>query len=91
MGKYEIAKQVEQEDTLNTIECLGYDTSRLSNDELEVINDELQNALANDDDYEIMFSAKLTTDDVKAMNGCFFSAMWEEMGIECYNLEIEKE
>lgn len=45
----------------------------------------------NDDDYEITFSAKLTTDDVKAMNGCFFSAMWEEMGIECYNLEIEKE
>ena len=51
MNKYEIAKQVEQEDTLNAIECLGYDTSRLSNDELEVINDELQNALANDDVY----------------------------------------
>ena len=33
MNKYEIAKKVEQEDTLNATECLGYDTSRLSNDE----------------------------------------------------------
>ena len=55
MDKYGIAKQVEQEDTLNAIECLGYDTSRLSNDELEVINDELQNALANDDDYNTIY------------------------------------
>lgn len=55
MDKYEIAKQVEQADTLNAIECLGYDTSRLSNDELEVINDELQNALANDDDYNTIY------------------------------------
>ena len=55
MNKYEIAKQVEQEDTLNAIKCLGYDTSRLSNDELEVINDELQNALANDDDYSTIY------------------------------------
>ena len=55
MNKYEIAKRVEQEDTLNAIECLGYDTSRLSNDELEVINDELQNALANVDDYNTIY------------------------------------
>ena len=41
--------------------------------------------------YKITFNAELTADDVRAMNGCFFSAMWEEMGIECYNLEIEKE
>lgn len=59
MNKYEIAKQVEQEDTLNAIKCLGYDTSRLSNDELEVINDELQNALANDDDYNIIYADAL--------------------------------
>lgn len=59
MDKYEIAKQVEQEDTLNTIECLGYDTSRLSNDELEVINDELQNALANDDVYNTIYTDAL--------------------------------
>lgn len=56
MDKYKIAKQVEQEDTLNAIECLGYDTSRLSNDELEVINDELQNALANDDVYNAIYN-----------------------------------
>ena len=55
MNKYEIAKQVEQEDTLNAIKCLGYDTTRLSNDELEVINDELQNALANDDNYSTIY------------------------------------
>ena len=56
MNKYEIAKQVEQEDTLNAIDCLGYDRSRLSNDELEVINDELQNALANDDVYNAIYN-----------------------------------
>lgn len=41
--------------------------------------------------YKITFNAKLTADDVRAMNKCFFDAMWEEMGIECYNLKIEKE
>lgn len=59
MDKYQIAKQVEQEDTLNAIECLGYDTSRLSNDELEVINDELQNTLANDDVYNAIYNDAL--------------------------------
>lgn len=59
MNKYEIAKQVEQEDTLNAIECLGYDTSRLSNDELEIINDELQNALANNDVYNAIYNDAL--------------------------------
>lgn len=59
MNKYEIAKKVEQEDTLNAIECLGYDTSRLSNDELEIINDELQNALANDDVYNAIYNDTL--------------------------------
>lgn len=59
MNKYEIAKQVEQEDTLNAIECLGYDTSRLSNDELEIINDELQDALANDDIYNTIYNEAL--------------------------------
>ncbi len=58
-NKYEIAKQVEQEDTLNAIECLGYDTSRLSNDELEIINDELQDALANDDVYNAIYNDAL--------------------------------
>ena len=52
MNKYEIAKKVEQEDTLNAIECLGYDTSRLS-------NDELQNALANDDVYNAIYNDAL--------------------------------
>ena len=56
MDKYEIAKQVEKEDILNAIDCLGYDTSCLSNDELEVINDELQNALANDDVYNAIYN-----------------------------------
>lgn len=41
--------------------------------------------------YKITFNAELTADDVKAMDGYFFSAMWGEMGIECHNLEIEKE
>lgn len=59
MNKYEIAKQVEQEDTLNAIECLGYDTSRLSNDELEIINGELQDALANDDVYNAIYDDAL--------------------------------
>ena len=59
MNKYEIAKQVEQEDTLNAIECLGYDTSRLSNDELAIINDELQDALANDDIYNTIYNEAL--------------------------------
>lgn len=59
MDKYQIAKQVEQEDTLNAIECLGYDTSRLSNDELEIINDELQNTLANDDVYNAIYNDAL--------------------------------
>ena len=59
MNKYEIAKQVEQEDTLNAIECLGYDTSRLSNDELGIINDELQNALANNDVYSAIYNDAL--------------------------------
>ena len=59
MNKYEIATKVEQEDTLNAIECLGYDTSRLSNDELEIINDELQNALANDDVYNAIYNDAL--------------------------------
>lgn len=59
MDKYKIAKQVEQEDTLNAIECLGYDISHLSNDELEVINDELQNALANDDVYNAIYNDAL--------------------------------
>lgn len=59
MNKYLIAKQVEQEDTLNAIECLGYDTSRLSNDELEVINSELQDALANDDMYNSIYNDAL--------------------------------
>lgn len=59
MNKYEIAKKVEQEDTLNAIECLGYDTSRLSNDELEVINSELQDALANDDMYNSIYNEAL--------------------------------
>lgn len=59
MNKYEIAKQVEQEDTLNAIECLEYDTSRLSNDELAIINDELQDALANDDIYNTIYNEAL--------------------------------
>lgn len=59
MNKYEIAKQVEQEDTLNAIECLGYDTSRLSNDELAIINDELQDALANADIYNTIYNEAL--------------------------------
>ena len=59
MNKYEIVKQVEQEDTLNVIECLGYDTSRLSNDELAVINDELQDALANNDTYNAIYNDAL--------------------------------
>ena len=59
MNKYEIAKQVEQEDTLNAIECLGYDTTRLSNDELELINDELQNALADNDVYNTIYTDAL--------------------------------
>lgn len=59
MNKYEIATQVEQEDTLNAIECLGYDTSRLSNDELAIINDELQDALANDDIYNTIYNEAL--------------------------------
>lgn len=59
MNKYEIAKKVEQEDTLNAIECLGYDTSRLSDDELEVINSELQDALANDDMYNSIYNDAL--------------------------------
>lgn len=59
MNKYEIAKQVEQENTLNAIECLGYDTSRLSNDELAIINDELQDALANDDTYNAIYNDAL--------------------------------
>ena len=59
MNKYEIEKKVEQEDNLNEIECLGYDTSRLSNDELEIINDELQNALANDDIYNAIYNDAL--------------------------------
>ena len=59
MNKYEIAKQVEQEDTLNAIACLGYDTSRLSNDELGIINDELQDALANDDTYNAIYNDAL--------------------------------
>ena len=59
MNKYLIAKQVEQEDILNAIECLGYDTSRLSNDELEVINSELQDALANDDMYNSIYNEAL--------------------------------
>lgn len=41
--------------------------------------------------YKITFNAELTADDIRAMNKCFFDAMWEEMGIECYNLKIEKE
>lgn len=57
--KYQIAKEVEQEDTLNAIECLGYDTRRLSNDELEVINSELQDALANDDMYNSIYNDAL--------------------------------
>lgn len=48
MNKYE-------EDTLNAIGYLGYDTSRLSNDELAIINDELQDALANDDTYNAIY------------------------------------
>lgn len=59
MNKYEIAKEVEQEDTLNAIECLGYDTSRLSNSELAIINDELQDALANDDIYNTIYNEAL--------------------------------
>ena len=59
MNKYEIATQVEQENTLNAIECLGYDTSRLSNDELGIINDELQNALANNDVYSAIYNDAL--------------------------------
>ena len=59
MDKYEIAKEVEKEDTLNAIDCLGYDTSCLSNDELEIINDELQNALANDDVYNAIYNEAL--------------------------------
>ena len=48
MNKYE-------EDTLNAIKYLGYDTSHLSNDELAIINDELQDALANDDTYNAIY------------------------------------
>lgn len=48
MNKYE-------EDTLNAIDYLGYDTSRLSSDELAIINDELQDALANDDIYNTIY------------------------------------
>ena len=59
MNKYEIAKQVEKEDILNAIDCLGYDTNCLSNDELEIINDELQNALANDDVYNAIYNDAL--------------------------------
>lgn len=34
MNKYEIAKQVEQEDTLNAIECLGYDIIGITEDDI---------------------------------------------------------
>lgn len=58
-NKYQIAKEVEQEDTLNAIDCLGYNTSRLSNDELEIIHNELQDALANDDMYNSIYNDTL--------------------------------
>lgn len=58
-NKYQIAKEVEQEDTLNAIDCLGYNTSRLSNDELEIIHNELQDALANDDMYNSIYNDAL--------------------------------
>lgn len=44
-----------EEDTLNAIKYLGYDTSRVSNDELAIINDELQDALATDDTYNAIY------------------------------------
>lgn len=48
MNKYE-------EDILDAIEYLGYDTSRLSNDELAIINNELQDMLVNDDLYNTIY------------------------------------
>lgn len=65
--KYQIAKEVEQEDTLNAIDCLGYDIEHLSNDELEIINDELQDALANDDTYNEIYNSALQ--DILAAHG----------------------
>lgn len=42
--------------------------------------------------YTIKFSAKLSQDDLRAMNKCFFDAMEESMLIsECSNLSIEVE
>lgn len=58
-SKYQIAKEVEIEDTRNAIECLGYNVECLSNDELEIINDKLQNALANDDVYNEIYNSAL--------------------------------
>ena len=58
-SKYQIAKEVEIEDTCNAIECLGYNVECLSDDELEIINDKLQNALANDDVYNEIYNRTL--------------------------------
>lgn len=42
--------------------------------------------------YTITFSAKLDSDDIRAMNKCFFDAMNDAMLItECSNLEIKEE
>lgn len=42
--------------------------------------------------HKITFYAKLDSEDLRAMNKCFFDAMSEAMGIdECDNLTIEED
>lgn len=57
--KYQIAKEVEIEDTLNAIINLQYDDESISEEELIAINDELQNALASYDSYNEIYNEVL--------------------------------
>lgn len=59
VDKYKVAREVDVEDFVNSLECLGFDWALLSYDERKELLDEFQNALANDDTYNACYNEDL--------------------------------
>lgn len=57
--KYEVAKEVDMEDFVYALDCLGFDWISLSYDEQKQLLDEFQNKLAEDDVYNQCYNEDL--------------------------------
>lgn len=57
--KYKVAREVDMEDFVNALDCLGFDWGALSYDQQKQLLDEFQNKLAEDDVYNQCYNEDL--------------------------------